>query len=127
MKPEARARLNSVFIISLFLGQTMGTSVGAKLYTIGGWTASSGLSMGFLGLALLVHFARGPHASTRWLGWQGGSKLRKQQVVDQEEEMSQDQGGDVKLPGKEDVVMVELGQDDLADRKQSRLSSDRPV
>ena len=71
--------MNSVFIICLFLGQTTGSTAGTHLYTGHGWVVSSGLSLGLLGLAFLVLFARGPHSS-RWVGWDGGSRLSKKRT-----------------------------------------------
>jgi hypothetical protein len=71
--------MNSVFIISLFLGQTTGSTAGTHLYTGHGWVASSSLSLGLLGLAFVVLFARGPH-SDHWVGWDGGSRLTKQRL-----------------------------------------------
>jgi hypothetical protein len=80
---NARARLNSIFIISLFLGQMMGSSAGSNLYDHHGWTASSSLSLGFLGLAILTLLSRGPHAQ-KWLGWDGGARMRKLRPEDKE-------------------------------------------
>lgn len=54
LNANARARLNSIFIISLFLGQMMGSSAGSSLYEKHGWTASSSLTLGFLVVAILV-------------------------------------------------------------------------
>jgi len=105
LKPEARARLNSIFIISLFLGQTMGTSVGAKLYTLGGWEASAGFSVGLLGLAICLLFARGPHA-TKWVGWDGGRNLRK--VKEKKIEEGASDVVDTKSSDKEEMVMDDL-------------------
>lgn len=80
---NARARLNSIFIISLFLGQMMGSSAGSNLYDHHGWTASSSLSLGFLGLAILILLSRGPHTQ-KWLGWDGGARMRKLRPDDNE-------------------------------------------
>jgi hypothetical protein len=80
---NARARLNSIFIISLFLGQMMGSSAGSSLYEVHGWTASSSLSLGFLVVAILVLLARGPHAQ-KWIGWDGGARMRKVREDDKE-------------------------------------------
>lgn len=79
LKPEARARLNSLFIISLFAGQMVGVSAGAHLYTRGGWKVSQAFSLALLGAAVIVLVARGPHAE-KWIGWDGGRKLMKEKV-----------------------------------------------
>jgi hypothetical protein len=83
LNANARARLNSIFIISLFLGQMMGSSAGSSLYENHGWTASSSLSLGFLGVALVVLLTRGPHAQ-KWIGWDGGTRIRKVREDDKE-------------------------------------------
>lgn len=83
LNANARARLNSIFIISLFLGQMMGSSAGSSLYENHGWTASSSLSLGFLAMALAVLLARGPHAQ-KWIGWDGGARMRKVMEDDKE-------------------------------------------
>lgn len=103
----------------------MGTSVGAKLYTLGGWEVSSGFSVGLLGLSFLVLFARGPHA-TKWIGWDGGSSLRKATKAMDAEEAVVEEGSGSKGDGKEDVVMVELGQDDPPERKGTSSMPNRP-
>ncbi|KAK0185680.1 major facilitator superfamily domain-containing protein [Armillaria mellea] len=46
---DARARLNAVFIFSLFLGQVMGTSAGTKVFIRYGWRAGAALSLGWAG------------------------------------------------------------------------------
>ena len=92
----------------------MGTSVGAKLYTLGGWTASSGFSVGLLGLAFLVLLTRGPHAE-KWFGWDGGRNLRKQTKAEStwQDAVTRVEGeSDSKAVGKEDLVMVELGREE---------------
>jgi hypothetical protein len=90
----ARARLNACYIISLFIGsffwkrglisgQAMGSKVGTRVYTIGGYRASGALSCGWIGMNLLVLLARGPHTK-KWLGWQGGAELRKGKLQKEE-------------------------------------------
>ncbi|GHJ87700.1 hypothetical protein NliqN6_4102 [Naganishia liquefaciens] len=88
---NARARLNSIFIISLFLGQMMGSSAASSLYDHYGWTASSSLSLGFLGLAILILLSRGPHAQ-KWIGWDGGARMRKLRR-EEEERAAEDTAG----------------------------------
>jgi hypothetical protein len=83
--------MNSVFIISLFLGQTMGSTAGAHLYTGHGWVAASGLSLGLLGLNMLVLLARGPHTK-KWVGWDGGARLHKVKVKEKESDGECEEG-----------------------------------
>ncbi|KAJ7056815.1 MFS DHA1 protein [Mycena amicta] len=70
--PEARARLNSLLVVSIFLGQVMGTAHGYRF--------SSGIRVVFAGAELLFLVMRGPHVSRwSWVGWEGGARLRKKQ------------------------------------------------
>ncbi|CAK5278579.1 unnamed protein product [Mycena citricolor] len=76
--PHARARLNTLLVGSVFLGQVTGTAVGTKLYVSGGYKLSSGIRVVFAGVELLALLARGPHVPRyTWVGWAGGMKLRK--------------------------------------------------
>ncbi|CAE6357792.1 unnamed protein product [Rhizoctonia solani] len=75
IEPLARARMNAVFIISLFLGQVMGTSVGTQVYLKYGWRPSGALALGFYGLQLFFLFLRGPNVARKtWLGWKAAPK-----------------------------------------------------
>ncbi|KAJ7198088.1 major facilitator superfamily domain-containing protein [Mycena pura] len=70
---EARGRFNALNVLSIFLGQVMGTSVGSKIYLARGWRACAALSVALSGAQLLVLLARGPQcARYAWVGWQGG-------------------------------------------------------
>ncbi|QRW08445.1 major facilitator superfamily transporter [Ceratobasidium sp. AG-Ba] len=70
IEPLARARMNAVFVISIFLGQVMGTSVGTRVYLQHGWRASGALALGFHGLQLVLLFLRGPRVERKsWIGW----------------------------------------------------------
>ncbi|KAJ8521689.1 hypothetical protein ONZ45_g1642 [Pleurotus djamor] len=80
--PEARARLNAVFILSLFIGQVMGTAVGTKVFIEHGWRPAAALNLGWYGWQLLILSLRGPHCSRHtWFGYEGGIEPRKS-VVD---------------------------------------------
>ncbi|OKJ16230.1 MFS transporter [Kitasatospora sp. CB01950] len=56
LDPSARARLNSVFIATFFLGGALGSEFGTVAYHAGGWWAVAGLA-GVLPLLPLVHWA----------------------------------------------------------------------
>ncbi len=71
VEPQARNRVNTVFMVSGFVGMLAGTAVGNRLYAEGGWHYSGGAGIAFVGAAILVSLARGPH-ETRWVGWSGG-------------------------------------------------------
>ncbi|KAK0490417.1 major facilitator superfamily domain-containing protein [Armillaria novae-zelandiae] len=82
---EATARLNAVFVISLFLGQVMGADVGSRVFLEYGWRAGAGLSLGWTGLALLILLVRGPHCERKtWFGYQGGFRQKKVKQQDEE-------------------------------------------
>ncbi|KAJ7263075.1 MFS DHA1 protein [Mycena rebaudengoi] len=79
--PDARARLNALLILSIFLGQVMGTAVGTKLYAEGGYKLSSEIRIAFGGLELLFLVLRGPHVARKtWIGWNGGIDFKKKKL-----------------------------------------------
>ncbi|KAF8875661.1 MFS superfamily [Infundibulicybe gibba] len=79
----ARARLNAVLILSLFIGQVMGTSVGTQVFVKFGWRAAAILSLAWYGFQLFILLLRGPHCERfTWVGYEGGIEARKS-VVDE--------------------------------------------
>ncbi|KAI0343779.1 MFS general substrate transporter [Trametopsis cervina] len=75
---RARSRMNAVLIISIFVGQIVGTSVGTHVFNAHGWRAAAALSVGWSCFSLLVTLARGPHCERyTWLGYQGGFAVWK--------------------------------------------------
>ncbi|RDX44131.1 MFS general substrate transporter [Lentinus brumalis] len=83
---NARSRLNAVLILSLFIGQVMGTSVGSKVFTEHGWRADASLNLAWTGFTLVVLLLRGPHCPRyTWIGWQGGFELRKSKVIERQQ------------------------------------------
>ncbi|KAG5642895.1 hypothetical protein DXG03_001902 [Asterophora parasitica] len=101
----ARSRLNAVLIISLFIGQVMGTSVGTKVFVEHGWRATAILSMAWYGCQALLLLLRGPHCRrTTWFGYEGGLKAWKS-VVDKELQTH--------LPLKSDVKGLQDGPDKI--------------
>lgn len=74
--PKARNRVNTAYMVSVFVGQLIGTAVGNHLYADGGWISSGSASVGFIAAALLICFVRGPHEQG-WVGWRGGYNMRK--------------------------------------------------
>ncbi|KAL8764931.1 MAG: hypothetical protein Q9209_007824 [Squamulea sp. 1 TL-2023] len=94
--PKARNRVNTAYMISAFCGQLTGTAVGNHVFAIGGWTSSGSTSVGFLVMALLLCFARGPR-ETRWVGWSGGWQIRK--------------AGDVARKGDEEKGRKDIGEE----------------
>lgn len=55
--PEARSRLNTIFMVARFGGGAFGSFVGATAWTHGGWTWVCGSAFGLTLLALTLHFA----------------------------------------------------------------------
>ncbi|KAI0738850.1 major facilitator superfamily domain-containing protein [Daedaleopsis nitida] len=79
---NARSRLNAVLILSLFIGQVMGTAVGSKVFVEHGWRADASVNLAWTAWTLFVLFLRGPHCPRyTWIGWQGGFELRKSRVL----------------------------------------------
>lgn len=77
--PKGRNRVNTAYMLSVFCGQLMGTAVGNRLYAQGGWIRSGSASVGFVGAALCICFARGPW-EPGWVGWYGGWNLRRRDL-----------------------------------------------
>ncbi|KAJ9484662.1 hypothetical protein VN97_g8711 [Penicillium thymicola] len=74
--PKARNRINTGYMIGVFCGQLMGTSVGNRLYSQGGWILSGSVNLAFIGAALIICLLRGP-AEKGWVGWHGGIRIRR--------------------------------------------------
>jgi len=81
IEPHARNRVNTAFMLFTFAGQMTGTSAGAKLYALSGWTASGSLSVALIGLTFLICLARGPYEQG-WIGWSGGWDIRKKNLAE---------------------------------------------
>ncbi|KAI0662108.1 major facilitator superfamily domain-containing protein [Cubamyces menziesii] len=78
---RARSRLNAVLILSLFIGQVMGTAVGTEVFNSHGWRPTAALNLAWTGFTLIVLLLRGPHCKRyTWLGWEGGCELRKSRL-----------------------------------------------
>ncbi|KAI1389330.1 MFS general substrate transporter [Hypoxylon trugodes] len=76
LDPKARNRINTVYMVFCFGGQIMGTAVGNRLYAQGGWVWSGSSNIAYIGLAILIGFARGPR-ETGWVGWSNGWNIRR--------------------------------------------------
>jgi hypothetical protein len=63
----------------------MGSKAGTQVYTLGGYRASGALSCGWIVMNLVVLLLRGPHTK-KWLGWQGGTELRRGKLRKEENE-----------------------------------------
>lgn len=90
--PKARNRVNTAYMVSVFVGQLLGTAVGNSLYADGGWIASGSASVGFVSAALVVCLLRGPHEQG-WIGWRGGYNMRKGVPKKPKDEKSDEEDG----------------------------------
>ena len=77
--PKARNRVNTAYMVSVFIGQLVGTAAGNALYARGGWIRSGSASVGFVAAALVCCIVRGPW-ETGWVGWSGGWSLRRRDL-----------------------------------------------
>ncbi|KAK0448009.1 MFS superfamily [Armillaria borealis] len=74
----ATTRLNALLLLSFFLGQVMGSSVGSRVFLENGWRAGVGLSLGWTGIGFLMFLIRGPHCERKtWFGYEGGFGVRR--------------------------------------------------
>lgn len=96
IEPKARNRVNTAYMVSVFIGQIVGTSVGNTLYAQGGWHKSGSASVGFIGAALCFCFARGPWEKG-WVGWRGGWGLKRRDLGPKDNE--QQQGNNAETSG----------------------------
>ncbi|KAI0712974.1 major facilitator superfamily domain-containing protein [Cerioporus squamosus] len=134
LESNARARLNSVLMVSLFLGSVMGTSVGSKVFTQSGWRASGALSVAWTVFALVVLLLRGPHVPRyTWFGWRGGYKPVRRKHTDLEGALDAEHGHDIaastNIEGKEQDTpnkdAAEVASQSVEDSSQERNTSDR--
>ncbi|KAG2124591.1 major facilitator superfamily domain-containing protein [Suillus clintonianus] len=87
----ARSRLNALMIISVFLGQITGTSVGTDIFVGYGWRADSALFMAMYVFQLAVLLLRGPHCpGNRWFGYEGGLGFWKMPLSKQSQSIASD-------------------------------------
>ncbi|KAG1842774.1 major facilitator superfamily domain-containing protein [Suillus subalutaceus] len=74
----ARSRLNALMVISVFLGQITGTSVGTDVFVGYGWRVDAVLFMAMYVFQFVVLIVRGPHCpGNRWFGYEGGLEFWK--------------------------------------------------
>jgi len=89
--PDARNRVNTVFMLFTFFGQIAGTSAGNVLYDrYGGWRSSGSLGVAAVAASFLVVAARGPW-ETGWIGWGGGWGRKDARAGSQEKEQDKEQ------------------------------------
>ncbi|BGP13742.1 hypothetical protein JCM10213_006428 [Rhodosporidiobolus nylandii] len=80
--PNARSRVNAVYMVFVFCGQATGSSAGPKLFLHYGWRASYGFSVALVAAAIVTLLVRGPHTAVKqWVGWGGRYSLRKEKPL----------------------------------------------
>ncbi|KAH9948293.1 major facilitator superfamily domain-containing protein [Amylocystis lapponica] len=88
---NARARLNAVMLLSLFIGQVMGTSVGTKVFVQYGWRPAAALSLAWTGFMLFLLLLRGPHVPRHtWFGYAGGYEVRKKVLAERQRQQEEE-------------------------------------
>ncbi|THH27015.1 hypothetical protein EUX98_g7178 [Antrodiella citrinella] len=94
LEVAARARLNAVLLISIFIGQVMGTSVGTKVFIMYGWRPAAATSLAWAGFCLVVMLIRGPNVRRyTWVGWEGGAEIRKSRLAERYSHDKKEGGG----------------------------------
>ena len=58
LRPEARARLNTIFMGAMFLGGATGSAAATQLWSWGGWAAVSALGGGLAAIATGLQLAK---------------------------------------------------------------------
>ncbi|KAF8340061.1 major facilitator superfamily domain-containing protein [Amanita rubescens] len=100
---SARSRLNAVLILSIFIGQVMGTAVGTKVFVQHGWRAAAGLSLAWYATQLVFLLVRGPHCERyTWFGWEGGAEPNRS-VVDARKKEREAQQFDIEQGTEKDA------------------------
>ena len=57
LRPEARSRINGLFVGLFFIGGALGSAATGLAWSIGGWLAVCGLCASFAALALVVDWS----------------------------------------------------------------------
>ncbi|MBC9796266.1 MFS transporter [Sinomicrobium weinanense] len=65
--PEARNRINTIYMVSFFIGGAIGTSIGAVSYELAGWHGVSMLGIGLTLVLLVIIFSK---RTVEWSGEQ---------------------------------------------------------
>lgn len=133
--PKARNRVNTAYMVSVFIGQLIGTAAGNALYARGGWVSSGSASVGYITAAMLCCFARGPWEKG-WLGWKGGWGVRRRDIggrngtgkmaADVEEKGEETEKEDKNMPARADNPAARsLGQSEEKDGRVGEVEGSR--
>lgn len=78
---QRRTNFAFVFVVQIFLGQVMGSSVGTQVFLNHGWRAAALVSLAWCAFCLFVMLIRGPNVKRyTWIGYEGGWELRKSRL-----------------------------------------------
>ncbi len=55
LEPEARRRINTIFVTAIFLGGAMGSAAASVAWAYSGWPAVCAFGLGVAGLAFAIH------------------------------------------------------------------------
>ncbi|KAK5169464.1 uncharacterized protein LTR77_005440 [Saxophila tyrrhenica] len=126
IEPQGRNRVNTCFMVFTFFGQLTGTSVGAQLYSRGGWVGSQSFSVGCIGMAYLLTFARGPFEKG-WIGWHGGLSIRKKHLESADGHTAEARNPLRRMTTKEKDAQAAKAAEDGDLEKQVREEDQRPA
>ena len=136
IRADARNRVNTAYMVSVFCGQLMGTAVGNHLFAEGGWVKSGSASVGFVAAALVICVLKGPWEKG-WIGWRGGWGIRRRDLEKEEKKDEEDGRLDLQDDSPNNHVRSEENsdmektlneKDETLDEKQSELdvSEEKP-
>lgn len=54
LQPEARARINTIYMVTVFAGGALGSAAGTTAWTLGGWPAVTACGLGFCAASLAI-------------------------------------------------------------------------
>ncbi|KAE8837269.1 hypothetical protein HRS9122_07424 [Pyrenophora teres f. teres] len=92
VEPKRRNGVNTVFMVSTFCGQLVGTAAGSRAFVLAGWRGSGALGVACVGAAILVMLGRGPWEKG-WVGWGGGWGMKRRDAHDVGERGDEEMGG----------------------------------
>lgn len=127
--PKARNRVNTAYMVAVFVGQLMGTAVGNRLYAKAGWIASGSASVGFILLAILFCLLRGPHEKG-WIGWGGGFEMRKKRPAPQTGQVEEGRSAELRAAQLDEQLPhpnEEKNSSEVAHRASEEASSGRTI
>ncbi|KAH7870567.1 major facilitator superfamily domain-containing protein [Lentinula edodes] len=108
--PHARARLNAIYILSLFIGQVIGSSAGTKIFLTYGWRATAAMTLGLTAWALLMLMMRGPGCDRyTWFGFRNSLDGVKGVLNIKAKVRADDENVQGALEAEKDVEKIEGG------------------